>query len=173
MYYTVSTLWGSRTNKSLGTYNIVLLALNYQMYNIAKHTYITSFWAVHHSTSMRNHAHIKWNTLLETTITSLIHFSGIPREFSKAIDVTLCSGDTQLSQNTHGKAKRAWLLLRSTKKVLQLHIYHTQIQPSGHDIITGQWLFTAGYQGLHKRSVQRLLVWAYPCNCTKFSCVKM
>lgn len=105
MYYTVSTLWGSRTNKSLGTYNIVLLALNYQMYNIAKHTYITSFWAVHHSTSMRNHAHIKWNTLLETTITSLIHFSGIPREFSKAIDVTLCSGDTRLCQNTHGKAK--------------------------------------------------------------------
>lgn len=116
MYYTVSTLWGSRTNKSLGTYNIVLLALNYQMYNIAKHTYITSFWAVHHSTSMRNHAHIKWNTLLETTITSLIHFSGIPREFSKTIDVTLCSGDTQLSQNTHGKAKRAWFAAEEYQK---------------------------------------------------------
>lgn len=85
MYYTVSTLWGSRTNKSLGTYNIVLLALNYQMYNIAKHTYITSFWAVHHSTSMRNHAHIKWNTLLETTITSLIRFSGIPRSSAKLL----------------------------------------------------------------------------------------
>lgn len=63
MYYTVSKLWGSRTNKRLCTYNIVLLALNYQMYNIAKHTYITSFWAVHHSTSMRKNAHIKWNTL--------------------------------------------------------------------------------------------------------------
>ena len=73
-----------------------MLTLNYQ--NNVRHRKTLlyhSFWAVRHSTSTKTHAQIKWNTLLEITITFLIHFSRTSRELGKAMDPTLGSGDTQ------------------------------------------------------------------------------
>lgn len=158
-------------NLSLGTDNTVLLTLNFQMYNIAKHTYITSFWAVYHSTSTRRtHAQIKRNTLLETTVTFLMHFSEISRELGKVMDLTLGFWQHTAEPKYSWQGQKSRICCRSVPKK---YCNNTFAIPKFSQVTMISLQLTVGYHGLHKTFVHRPLVWTYPCDCKSFvGCTK-